>query len=365
MSDDTPSVRGESGARVLAVNATPDISVIIPVYNGQAVLAHCLAALQQVRDVAWECIVVDDGSTDGSAELARRAGTVVIETGRSRSGPGNARNLGARIARAPLLCFIDADVLVRPDTLPQFVAMFENDPALTAAFGSYDTQPHHQDALSQYRNLLHHFVHQTGHEQASTFWAGCGAVRRDAFLAVGGFDAVTYARPSIEDIELGYRLRAASGQIRLAKDIQVKHLKRWTLWSILKTDIRDRALPWTDLIVRTGQLPNDLNLSTTSRVSAISVFALLGLLAFGIVKPFAWAAAALPLLTLLACNRGLYAFFVRQRGLAFLPPALLLHWTYFAYSALAFAGGLAYGRLRYRLSGKSTAENRLPSLMDV
>ena len=57
--------------------------------------------------------------------------------------------------------------------------------------------------VSQYRNLLHHFVHQHGHAEASTFWAGCGAIRRAAFDAVGGFDAARFPRPSIEDIELG------------------------------------------------------------------------------------------------------------------------------------------------------------------
>ena len=325
----------------------PSVSVIIPVHNGAGLLDRCLEALKLTRDVAWECIVVDDGSTDGTSDRARAAGATVIGSGRPRSGPGNARNLGAQVARAPLLCFVDADVLVQPDTLGQFVRLFEDEPELTAAFGSYDAQPDDQGTLSQYRNLLHHFVHQTSQEDASTFWAGCGAIRRAAFLRMGGFDAKTYARPSIEDIELGYRLRAANGRIRLAKHIQVKHLKRWTLWGIVKTDVRDRALPWTDLIARTGQLPNDLNLNTASRASAVSVYVLMGLLTLGTVRPLAWVAALLPIVMLLTCNRGLYAFFVRQRGVGFLLPALLMHWLYFGYSSVAFVGGAAYGRLRY------------------
>ena len=83
--------------------------------------------------------------------------------------------------------------------------------------------------VSQYRNLLHHFVHQEGNPEASTFWAGCGAVRRAAFDAVAGYDEARFRRPSIEDIELGYRLRRAGYRIRLDRDLQCTHLKRWRL----------------------------------------------------------------------------------------------------------------------------------------
>jgi glycosyltransferase involved in cell wall biosynthesis len=327
--------------------AEPAISVVVPVYNGGAAFERCLAALASSHDVSFELVVVDDGSTDGSADAARRTGARVLATERARSGPGCARNLGARVARAPLLCFIDADVLVRSDTLAAFDALFAADVDLTAAFGSYDPQPAHPGLLSQYRNLLHHFVHQTGLEDASTFWSGCGAIRREAFLSLNGFDAA-YTRPSIEDIELGYRVVAAGGRIRLAKHIQVKHLKRWTFLNILQTDIRDRALPWTQLIVRTGRLPNDLNLQTASRVSAVCVYALLLILGIGMWQPLVLLGAALPVALLLLCNQRLYSFFLAQRGLRFLLCTLPMHWLYYGYSALVFSVGMAFGNLRYR-----------------
>jgi glycosyltransferase involved in cell wall biosynthesis len=310
----------------------PAISVVVPVYNGAASLRLCLEALGRTRGPAWECIVVDDGSDDESGAIARARGARVLRTGDAPGGPARARNLGAAAASAPLVCFIDADVLVRPETLAQFVDLFDAEPDLTAAFGSYDTQPASPDVLSQYRNLLHHFVHQTGREAASTFWAGCGAVRREAFVAVGGFDA-SYTRPSIEDIELGTRLRAGGARITLAKHIQVTHLKRWSLWEIVRTDIRDRAVPWSRLIARTRRLPNDLNLSWSSRVSAIGVYALAGALALR-----RWPAVPPLVALLLACNARLYLFFFQVRGPWFLLRVLPLHWLYYAYSALAFAG---------------------------
>jgi glycosyltransferase involved in cell wall biosynthesis len=313
----------------------PQISVIVPVHNGAAVLGRCLDAIRQTQGVSWECIVVDDGSTDDSAAVARGRGAQVVSAGHPPCGPGLARNLGAEAAAAPLLCFVDADVVIRPDTLARFVAVLDTDRSITAVFGSYDAEPEAPGLLSQYRNLLHHFVHQTSHPEASTFWAGCGAIRRDVFLRLGGFDPA-YTRPSIEDIELGSRIRASGGRVRLDRDVQVTHLKRWTFWGIVRTDIRDRALPWAELIRRTGELPNDLNLSHSSRASAISIFALGGLLVLGLFHPGALLLAILPLGVVLSCNRRLYQFFLRERGFLFLIRALPMHWLYYAYSALAF-----------------------------
>lgn len=326
---------------------SPAISVIVPVYNGGRLLDRCLGALSHTTGVKWECIVVDDGSTDGSGDLAESYRARVVRTERPRSGPGQARNLGARLAAAPLLCFIDADVVVRPETLSEFIALFEADAGLTAAFGSYDSEPDVQEHLSRYRNLLHHYVHQEGQQQASTFWAGCGAIRREAFLTIGGFHPA-YQRPSIEDIELGYRLSAAGGRIELAKHIQVKHLKRWTLLGIIKTDIFDRALPWTTLIVRTGHLPNDLNVQAASRVSAGCVYLLGLLLAVAWWQPLLLLLVPLPVYFLLMFNRGLYRFLLAHGGRWFLLRVLPIHWLYYAYSALVFAVGIALGPLLVR-----------------
>jgi hypothetical protein len=137
--------------------------------------------------------------------------------------------------------------------------------------------------VSQFKNLFHHFVHQHSNEEASTFWSGCGAVRRQAFLEAGGFDAVRYDRPCIEDIELGYRLREAGHRIRLLKNIQVKHLKRWSLRDMVRTDVFDRGVPWTILLLEKKQLPNDLNLQLTQRLSGMLSYSILlyaGLIAY-------------------------------------------------------------------------------------
>lgn len=247
------------------------ISVIIPVYNSAGALDQCLAAVLRSEYPHFECIVVDDSSTDTSVDIAGRYPVRVLSLSDGPSGPAHARNCGAEEANGDILFFVDADVVITPNTIGQVAATFEHYPAIAATFGSYDEQPAERAFISQFKNLFHHFVHQQGREEAATFWSGCGAIRRSVFLEVGGFDAGRYPRPSIEDIELGYRLRAGGYTIRLNKQIQVKHLKRWTLLSLIKADILYRGIPWTQLIMEQRTLPDDLNLGRAQRLCALLV----------------------------------------------------------------------------------------------
>jgi cellulose synthase/poly-beta-1,6-N-acetylglucosamine synthase-like glycosyltransferase len=259
-------------------------------------------------------------------------------------GPARARNLGAHVATGELLFFLDADVAVQPGTIAHAVATMTSDPNLAACFGSYDDNPSKQNFLSQYRNLQHHFVHQNSSVDASTFWSGCGMIWRDIFHEMEGFDTEAFTRPSIEDIDLGYRLLNAGYQIRLEKLLLVQHMKQWTAQNMIVTDIRDRALPWTRLIVEQGGLPNDLNLQTSQRLSSAATFLLVSI---PIVSLFWWQALLLlPLLVvlLLQLNRDFYDFLRQKRGWRFMMMALPWHWLYFLYSGLSFiAGVLWYG----------------------
>jgi GT2 family glycosyltransferase len=190
--------------------------------------------------------------------------------------------------------------------------------------------------VSQYKNLFHHYVHQTSHETATTFWTGCGAIKRERFLELGGFDAQGYPHPSIEDIEFGYRLRAANGRIWLAKDVQVKHLKQWHLLSLLRSDIRDRALPWAHLLREQSAISSDLNLQIHHRLSVLALFAAI-LSTFLAIKRRRLVGPTFCLyLGLFLLNHDLYAFFKQKRGWLFAIKAIALHWLYYGYSAAAY-----------------------------
>ncbi|MEB3295330.1 MAG: glycosyltransferase [Synechococcales bacterium] len=319
----------------------PLLSVIIPVYNGGHNFARCLATLHQSLSPGIEVIIVDDGSTDPSAEIAESYGFQVLRSARNR-GPAHARNLGAKAAKGQILFFVDADVEIRATTLTDVMTTFQEQPTLAALIGSYDDCPAAANFLGQYKNLLHHYTHQTANEVAWTFWGACGAIRRSIFWSVGGFDE-RYRYASIEDIEFGYRLKKAGYAIQLVKTLQVKHLKRWELGSLLKADIFYRAIPWTELIWRDRTISNDLNLDHKSRISIIAVFLLLGsLMGLGVSDVF-WLMVVMTALILLGVNLSIYQFFLQKRGLRFTLRVIPYHWLYFLYGGLSFA----IGTIRY------------------
>ena len=340
------------------------VSVIIPVHNGGKGFRDCLHALGLAQPPPAEIIVVDDGSTDASDHVARRFGAQVVKVPTSQ-GPARARNLGARLAQSEILFFVDADVVVPAEAVGRIVTAFAHEPGLAALFGSYDDEPAAGDFLSQYKNLLHHYVHQTGRQEASTFWAACGAIRRQVFLDLGGFDE-RYHQPSIEDIELGYRLKRLGHRIQLCQSLQVKHLKRWDIASLLTSDFFHRALPWTELILRDRQFINDLNLQLASRVSVLLIWGILGALIGALWQPGFFALVGACVLALLALNAPLYRFFQRKRGLLFTMKAIPWHWFYYAYGGLALAVGGATHLLACamahlpRTAGKSTCPRQAP-----
>lgn len=312
------------------------VSVIVPVFNGEHFLDRCLDALLASDYPEFEVIVVDDGSTDSSAEISRQKGATVISSERPQSGPAAARNLAAKKARGEILLFVDADVVVKTDTIRKIAAAFADRPEISALFGSYDDEPGEKNFLSQYKNLQHHFVHQNSNPDASTFWAGLGAVRRDVFLSVGGFDCERFAIPSIEDIELGVRLRSAGHRILLDRNIQGKHLKKWKMVSLVKTDIFCRAVPWSKLILTSQGMINDMNLKTADRLSSVSVALSLLIFPFIFWKPFMAFFLAFFLLAIVFLNWKIFRFFGEKKGMLF--AALTFPWLffYFFYSGVTF-----------------------------
>jgi hypothetical protein len=253
---------------------------------------------------------------------------------------------------------VDADVVVHDDAIQWIVeALGAED--IVAVFGSYDDAPPELDFLSQYKNLVHHYVHQRSQEEASTFWAGCGAVRKDAFLAVGGFDADRYPRPSIEDIELGYRLRAAGGRIRVIRELQGTHLKRWGFRELLRTEIAGRAVPWSRLLLERPEAAPHLNVAYAERVRAaiaVGATSVIGLALLGLAP--AWSCVVAVGMTVVSSRR-LFAFFRQRNGAGFALGATLFHQLYYLYSVGAYAWCWTQKRL-----GRREGETAVPATSD-
>ena len=293
------------------------LSAIVPATNRPPTLARCVAAIRAAREPPDELVVVEEASAPG---------------------PAAARNEGARRSTGQVLVFVDADVVPHPDAFARIRAAFSADRALDGVFGSYDDSPEAPGVVSGFRNLLHHHVHQQAAGPAPTFWAGLGAVRREAFEATGGFDAARYPRPSIEDIELGARLGALGAKIVLDPGIQGTHLKAWSVADMVRTDFAARGVPWVELVLAGGASTTALNLGWRHRLSALACVA--GAAALALRRPSGAMAA---LAALVALNARLYALLVRRRGPVEATAGVALHALHHLTAAASLpAGALAF-----------------------
>lgn len=324
------------------IELKPTVSIIIPVYNGGRKFLRCLESIAAASPAPEEIIVVADGESDGAYRFAEQYNAKIFLLD-PPGGPAKARNAGAELAEQDILFFVDADVAISKNAVEVVKNAFRQNPDIAAVIGSYDDNPEEPNFLSQYKNLFHHYVHQTANTEASTFWAGCGAIRRTIFLEMGGFNE-KFSRPSIEDIELGYRLTKAGYNIRLVKELQVKHLKRWGVFSLLRADFFYRALPWTNLILMEDRFPNDLNLKISNRISIVLAYLSLLSLVGALFIPFLWISVAVLGGGLVLLNLDIYRFFKNKKGIKFSLMVIPWHWLYFFYSGLAFLIGLtSYG----------------------
>ena len=197
-------------------------SIVVPAYQASGVLAHCLQALnhQTVQRDQYEIIVVDDGSMDHTAAIARDAGAVLVLTV-PRRGPSGARNLGVQHAHGEIVLFTDADCEPAPDWLAYMVAPFA-DPLVMGVKGVYRTRQ--QAVIARLVQLEYEIRYERmarlPHIDFIDTYAA--AYRRDLLLNYGGFDE-TYTIPSAEDVDLSFRIARDGHTLLFAPQAQVWH----------------------------------------------------------------------------------------------------------------------------------------------
>ncbi len=320
------------------------ISLIIPTYKTDTHLEQCLKHVGQCSPPPQEIILVVDGDTGQVLPQIERDDVKILRLP-TPGGPGRARNAGAKEALGDILLFIDADVIVPVDICSKFYKAFSTDPKPDAVFGSYDDEPPEQSIVSQYKNLLHHYTHQNSETDAFTFWTGCGAILKSQFIELNGFSE-QYTEPSIEDIELGYRLKQAGATILLDRSIQATHLKKWTLSDLVRTDFFLRAIPWSRLIIEHGTMNNDMNINLNSRMSVVVCFLLLFSLFLSIFHIVFAPSAALLFILFVIFNKHIFLFFLKKRGIVFSLKTIPLHLLYYLVSGFAFGSVFLKHRLK-------------------
>ena len=310
----------------------PSLSVIIPVCNGEQSIEDCLASVFASTYRSYEVIVVDDGSSDRTGEILQRFPALVIRFDRNL-GPAAARNAGAAAANAPLLLFLDADIIVPPSFLGTLVERIGARSELAALFCCYTKETRPENTCSRFKNLVHHWTHKQALEEAVTFCGGFGIVRREVFVELGGFDA---SCRYLEDIDFGYRMHLAGYRIGVAKDLQVTHTKHYSLAGLIRSDLFARAVPWTRLMLKYRIFRNDLN-TRIPNILSVAVACLL---------PVSFAAGPTPLMgaalcaILIALNWRFLRFAAAVHGLAFAVRSAVLCWLIYLLSAVGVILGL-------------------------
>lgn len=335
------------------MNSAPEntLAIIIPAFNCSDTLPACLESIAASARTPDEILLFNDGSTDDTARIATEFGAKVINNTGAPRGPAVGRNICATESTSDTLVFIDSDVSVEPDSIGKLESAITSDVNVAAAFGSYDNQPASSRLAALYANLRHHFFHQTSAREATTFWSGFGAMQRDVFLANGGY-CKSFDRPSIEDIELGIRVKQAGLRIRLVPEALAKHHKDWTIRQLWRTDIWQRAVPWAKLIV-SGET-GGVDLNVTGREKMKSVFAhLIWILALvSVLIPETRAVTLLlcaaTAITYAAMNTAFYSVLFKAGGLRLLFGGAALHWLYHLYASVVFACVLTASRLNVK-----------------
>ena len=320
------------------MRASPKISPVVPAYNASGTLQRCLTALFEAGFSPDSIILVDDASTDGTADVAREMGVepIVLE---KNGGAAVARNTGAQKSDAEILFFVDADVVLHAGAKDKIAEFFRERPDYVAVFGAYDNAPPEGGVVSRFRNLLHTHVHEQNAGDASTFWTGCGAVRKATFEAAGGFNPAQ-KWVMIEDVVLGVAIARNGGRIRLEPSIRCTHLKAWTLASMCKTDMFYRAMPWARLLKTDAGKASakTLNVSRAGQLSGLTIGTTLISLPLLALSPPAGATLFGASLGALAwANRRFLAKMKKERGLGEAFAALPLLWLHYLSAVLGYA----------------------------
>jgi glycosyltransferase involved in cell wall biosynthesis len=189
------------------------VSVIIPVYNGERFLAEAVESIRQQDYHSLEIIVVDDGSTDGSAAIAKSLGEDIRYFYQEHAGPSAARNLGLRQARGSLIAFLDADDLWPENKLRNQIQRLSQDPDLEVISGRV-----------QYFGLESPVIrrmHFEGLDQTViNFSLGSAVFRKPVFEKVGDFDE---SLTSWEELDWFMRAKELNVRIKILKLITLKY----------------------------------------------------------------------------------------------------------------------------------------------
>jgi len=321
------------------------VRVVIPAYNAARTIARCLEALFSSTCAGFEVVVVDDGSTDNTTDIAGGFPVKVIKNNRAKGAAG-ARNAGAAGCGKRYLLFLDSDVYVQPETLKRLVdtAGREN---VDAVIGTYTRLPASRSPYSIYHNLFQYFYFfkntddQSKRHITSIFWSGLGMVTTEAFLGVGGYrEARKFA--SSEDDYLGYDLTRKEFRIYLDMGTTVYHDHHYSFAKLSKNYFTRAKENVQAMFV---DRPDDFSQGYLNPWNlAALVFSCLSLASFflALLLGGAFTAAFVVFTTLfIAVNIPFLSLILKEKGVMFSLFSAVMSYTNYIIAGAGSASGLA------------------------
>ena len=328
---------------------TPFLSIVTPIYNSSKTLKPYLEGIFSSQFQDFELIIVD-GLSDDSPKQFFKDYRIIYEQLDHRCGSADKRNRGIEIAKAQWVLFLDSDIVIPPTVLGDIVEVLKGHPSIAGLIGSYDDAPGGQNITSQFKFLFHHYTHQQEAQYVDSFWTGCGVIKKDVFIALGGFNAAFLDSDSVQDIELGYRLKKNKYRIYNAKHLQVKHLKVLNLWEWVYTDICIRGVPWIQVMLTYRDMSLKLNTNINGVASTLCVWAIVFLLGAVFFSGIFIYGAFILFGIFLAINWPLFKFLKEKKGFLFSAiSTFYLFVYYFNCGICVLAGPFYYFKRNKRL----------------
>jgi glycosyltransferase involved in cell wall biosynthesis len=313
----------------------PLVSVVVPMYNDRRTVDLCLRSVLAQTYPELEVIVVDDASTDDSAELAAAHPVRLVRAPRN-GGPGATRNLGVQHANGEIIFFLDADLTMHPEAVAQAVRLFGENPSYGAVFGIPDKEPLFAETLvGQYRILQYHYWRKSAEGMVSGGFYALGAVRRSAFLEAGWFNP---ALRQTEEIDHAERLAARYPMLltsrirgRLSDESRMRPLLR-------KAFVRSRLR--VPFYLDRGRAMQGMETSGRAVACVLAALAVAAL-PLSLWWPASALLSGLALAAFVLSDLGQYRFVRKERSLPFLVFFALVHVLLNAVVAAGLAVGLA------------------------
>jgi glycosyltransferase involved in cell wall biosynthesis len=320
------------------------ISIVVPTYNASRFMPNLLDSIFNQAVTDMEVIIVDDCSTDDTVEVVSKHPVRVIRMEKN-GGPARARNRGVQEAKGDIIFFLDSDVVVLDGTIQEVKNYFEKNPSASCIIGICSTEPLNSGFVPAYMAMFE-YIHLIGqkYDKVSVFAPRCGAIKKDLFLGVGGYDE-GYKGADVEDFELARRINKTDSII-LNPRLVVKH-QFADFRQALKIYFR-RTVMWVQLFFKEKQLDNAGPTSPRNGIAAICAFFSFIMLcltpALSIAKPVFFFLIAAYFLS----NLKWWLFMLKEAGFIFSLKALLLNY----FLGIEIMGSAIYALIKYLTSKK-------------